>query len=511
MKQALATAVACAFSPAVIAAGGLGDLEVIYSEVPGHHTAEVPGTRNLTGGLIYSEWLSMVELWMSPDGTQWAVRGQNNLPTTELDTVLVLGSGATGTTFLQDGQTVAGGFPGQVYDFFGTVTWDESNRLAYEARPRGTNDDHMLVKFDGNDHDVVLREGDPTVGAVNCTTFGNSMGSIHLLNDGRIGFVNTPVACTSSVFYPIFFYSHTAFVQCNVDSVKSEFGDEIWDGLLLEGSGGTPDGQHHFITGDTANPITTADFILAIDGQSVMRESKIIPGTSIVLGPDGVFRVNMLANGDWYARGDDVNDRDWAIRNGQLIAKSGDPITAIESRGTRGTRGGPPRGGADEDWGLAFGNFTGNIHGDWVLAGNTTHPDEDLDYVVVLNGLEVIIRESDPVDLDGDGLFNDDTFIRTIHPNDMYLTNGGMLYCLVTLKNGAGTNLGDAFVRMQVIDECPGDINGDQSVNVTDLLALIAAWGPCADPGNCPADLNGDEIVNVTDLLALIAAWGPCS
>ena len=55
---------------------------------------------------------------------------------------------------------------------------------------------------------------------------------------------------------------------------------------------------------------------------------------------------------------------------------------------------------------------------------------------------------------------------------------------------------------------CLGDIIGlDGTVNVTDLLALLAAWGP--NPGH-PADTNGDDVVNVTDLLALLAAWGPC-
>ena len=52
---------------------------------------------------------------------------------------------------------------------------------------------------------------------------------------------------------------------------------------------------------------------------------------------------------------------------------------------------------------------------------------------------------------------------------------------------------------------CLADITGDGNVNVTDLLALLAAWGP--NPGH-PADINGDGNVNVTDLLALLAAWG---
>ena len=64
--------------------------------------------------------------------------------------------------------------------------------------------------------------------------------------------------------------------------------------------------------------------------------------------------------------------------------------------------------------------------------------------------------------------------------------------------------------------DCPADIapsGGDGEVNIDDLLAVIGAWGPCADPNNCPADIapkGGDDEVNIDDLLAVIGAWGPC-
>ena len=54
-----------------------------------------------------------------------------------------------------------------------------------------------------------------------------------------------------------------------------------------------------------------------------------------------------------------------------------------------------------------------------------------------------------------------------------------------------------------------GDINGDGSVNVDDLVAVINAWGPCGK-GGCPADINpaaGDGQVNVDDLLLVINNW----
>ena len=49
----------------------------------------------------------------------------------------------------------------------------------------------------------------------------------------------------------------------------------------------------------------------------------------------------------------------------------------------------------------------------------------------------------------------------------------------------------------------PTDINDDGTVDVNDLLALLAAWGPC--DGSCPEDVNSDGTVNVNDLLALLA------
>lgn len=51
---------------------------------------------------------------------------------------------------------------------------------------------------------------------------------------------------------------------------------------------------------------------------------------------------------------------------------------------------------------------------------------------------------------------------------------------------------------------CSVDIDNNGFVNVLDLIAV---WETA---GTSPEDLNGDEIVNVNDLLILIGAWGPC-
>lgn len=81
----------------------------------------------------------------------------------------------------------------------------------------------------------------------------------------------------------------------------------------------------------------------------------------------------------------------------------------------------------------------------------------------------------------------------------------------VMVASGGNYELQAGFWVVVAGPPCPGDVDGSGEVDVTDLLELIAAWGPCPDPGPpCSADIDEDGEVDVADLLALIAAWGPC-
>jgi hypothetical protein len=52
-----------------------------------------------------------------------------------------------------------------------------------------------------------------------------------------------------------------------------------------------------------------------------------------------------------------------------------------------------------------------------------------------------------------------------------------------------------------------GDLDGDGTVGIADLLILLAGWGDCGECQPCPADLDGDCGVGIVDLLTLLAAW----
>ena len=54
--------------------------------------------------------------------------------------------------------------------------------------------------------------------------------------------------------------------------------------------------------------------------------------------------------------------------------------------------------------------------------------------------------------------------------------------------------------------ECLADIDGDEIVNVNDLLIVIDEWSST----NSPADINSNGIVDVSDLLIVVGNWGLC-
>jgi len=61
-------------------------------------------------------------------------------------------------------------------------------------------------------------------------------------------------------------------------------------------------------------------------------------------------------------------------------------------------------------------------------------------------------------------------------------------------------------VRLDPIEAAAiaGDMNNDGRVDMTDLLMLLASWGPCE---GCAADMDGNGVVDLNDLLAMLAVW----
>ncbi|NNF42528.1 MAG: hypothetical protein HKN62_05690 [Phycisphaerales bacterium] len=61
-----------------------------------------------------------------------------------------------------------------------------------------------------------------------------------------------------------------------------------------------------------------------------------------------------------------------------------------------------------------------------------------------------------------------------------------------------------------VVLDCRGDFDRDGSVGFSDLLQLLARWGPCPRDHYCDEDLSFNGAVDFSDLLAVLSAWGEC-
>lgn len=75
---------------------------------------------------------------------------------------------------------------------------------------------------------------------------------------------------------------------------------------------------------------------------------------------------------------------------------------------------------------------------------------------------------------------------------------------LVFFKPGGVPSMTHVAAVPHCPSNCAGDVDGDGSVDVHDLLFIVSVWGSDDPQG----DVNGDGIVNISDLLDVMANWG---
>jgi hypothetical protein len=507
-------------------------VEVIYTKIPTHSSSVVPGARDAAGNPITVNFRGITDLVGSPDGSQWLLWGSTHPDASYGHRFIIHGSGTQGEIITQEELQVPDSDPGVVFDFFpaGVGRFNEANDYVFTARAKNEPlhyRQRVLISLDGVISEWA-RESDLYFGLLDqfdqpATTaaIGNSIGSVHLLNDGTVGAHDNTIkaapggALLHSTRRPALTFDRISFHQRGVTRVTSLNGQnqEHWVGIGLNAFFSTPDFSPISLSGAwiTRGQIDYPvgfQHVVVVNDQVRMQQGFAIPGSSIVpmgaqAGTNPFFSADVAPNGDWYVRGQfDDGARRFAARNGDIVAVDDDAVP----------------GTVNERW-ISFTHFSGDRNGNWIMIGRTTHPDPTLDEVVVVNG-EIVLRRGDQIDLPG---FAGDVFIgranpaNAAFPGDVFLSEDGWLYVFANIYDGDETDYNSepafgsptAFIRVQLeaATECVGDLNGDGEVDVLDLLQLLDSWGPC--PG-CDADLNGDDEVDVLDLLILLDAWGPC-
>ncbi|MFM9958414.1 MAG: hypothetical protein ACKVZJ_10075 [Phycisphaerales bacterium] len=514
-----AAGAACIAAPALAGTPVVVDRDIIYTKIATSPTSVVPGALDLAGLPAATNFRALEDLIMSPDGSLWLLKARTQQGA-DSETILMMGSGLTGSAFAQEGRPIIGGASGELYDFFGSAIgsgrFNTLNQFAFSARARGGSAAvfQKVIRWTGGaSFTVPFAMGSSISGLLDTgfsgdETFGNSLGSVHLLDNGTIGTQDSTIQNIATTRRPAIMYDQAAFHQSNVTSVTNLAGTgiEVWRSISANTFYSSADGTSYIAAGTVG---TLSDAALVVNNRVVMQANQLIPGTTVTF--TAVFNNDMKANGDWYARGDDPADNDWAVANGVLIAKTGDPI-------------GP---GAGENWGTTFSAFNINRNGDYVLVGDTNSANPAADNVVVVNGV-VVLREGDPVDVNGDGLFNDDAFVgrgtntlAAFEPNDWVLTDDLQLYGFITLRNGAGQDLNStpafgapqAFMRIALATPpvCPGDFTGDNQIDTADLVILLGFFGQTV-PVFTNGDMDGNGTVDTADLVLFLSVFAsPCT
>ncbi|MEM7807389.1 MAG: hypothetical protein AAF561_04700 [Planctomycetota bacterium] len=444
-KTTLLTASAILTVPAAMAAAQVPT--VIYSNLPGEPTNQIPG--------LSSGWdpdFGFFTLNASPSGEFWLLNFQSD-DDTPIE-VLVAGSGTTGTVVLEEftpllstGRNVSG------IDSSGRINDSGQWAIGGDLDDDSSTDDFIISGDLSGPVAIIAQEGqtipaafgfDPgdTFDTLDSTAI-DAAGNVYFNSSGLDG----PTFSTGND--DVFFVSNnTTLLRAGVDVPTNQSGGttEAYDGFDLDDFHVSADGSSFLVRADLEGS-TADDDALFVDGAVVIQENRTLSDAGIVgadaltavvdSGFGGIDQQFMAGNGDWYAFGQvfDGNDTDWAVRNGEIIAVSGDSITPGSSETWD-----DPNGGIQD-----FSFLKGNANGDYVLAGLTSAGD----VVAVVNGTDVVLRTGDELDLDFDGV-GDGVFLLDFEFNEAALGDNNVLYALATFADANGAEIGGGFISVIV-------------------------------------------------------------
>ncbi len=489
MKRTALTPAVLALAAGSALAGGAPPL-VIYSEIPGDPTAQAPG--------LGIEFTAMLSLYGSPNGQHWIFKAF--VDDAEND-VIVVGFGLTGTVVAKEAELTGLG-DGTSHNFLDSDCGiNDLGQYVYGSRLDGATSgtDEIAIAGDGGGETAAFREGDLApglfdTGATGDETYGNSLNSVSRLADGTVCVRADSINNIDSNFESALYIGSSVAAQ---EGTMATTGETLDSFVALSGNtfSVSPDGAHWIVEADIDPSFTSMDAVL-VDGAIVLKAGDILaegPSNEI----DGVFSVEMAPNNDWYARGDYTDDTDWIVRNGKLIAFTGGAVDA----------------GDFENWGAVLTGVTGNINGDYIITGDTDNPDPAINNVMSLNGQQIVAREGDGVDLDGNGMADDNAEIASFSAEDLILATDGTIYAFVTLREaGGGTGLGDAFIRiLPGAAPCNGADLAEPfgQLDFSDVSAFLVAFGAMEAAADLALPMGQWDFSDVVEFLNLFGAGCP--
>jgi uncharacterized repeat protein (TIGR01451 family) len=451
--------------------------------------------------------------YFSADRSRWIMVMDTDAlgGTTTSDQALLVGQGNTWTAPVREGITVAP--TGNLLFDFGSAYQSINNAGHYSfdgddnSATTAATVDLFVAKNTGSGLTLVAHEG-AAVPSVGGAVYGNSFGSSTIQNDGTVSFYASMTGPATTADTALFTNDGNTKLaqegtevptgQVDGSLVPTAFSYKAFDtgasdatGFHMSASGATWSAACTINASTTVPATSGCDRTLVVNNDVKVQENI----ASVALGgtPENSTPIVYQytdPNGDWYAYGNLNGGDDWATRNGVVVANTGAPIFT-----------GSTELWDDTNFADTFFLCAGNAAGQFVVGGLTSN-ETSVDAVLVFNNERVIAREGDPVDLNGDGLANDDAYIRIFRNDFAALAEDGTFYFGVELWNSANrcslsaTSTGQALLRIATstgptCGTADYDNDGDSGTDA-DIEAFFACLG-----GNCcgtcqSADFDGD-------------------
>jgi hypothetical protein len=339
-------------------------VQIIYTKIVGHPSSVVPGARDNNGNPIVVPFRQHGDLVGSPAGSQWLLWGSTHPDTSLGHRFIILGEGKVGDIIAQENLQVPDSTAGIIYDFFpsGVGRFNDANDYVFTARAKNTPinfQQRVMISLSGVIGEYA-RESDLYTGLLDQfnqpapnAAIGNSIGSVHLLNDGTVGAQDSTIKAAPgsstnlhSSRRPAIFYNLDSFKQNGVHTVTNLDGD---GSVLLTGS--TALAANTFFTTPDSTPLSRGtegtwivrgmidapsgqQHAIIVNDKVAIQQGHPIPGSGVIplstsASTNPFFAHELAGNGDWYVRGaHNAGASRWAARNGAVFAVDGDPSPA---------------------------------------------------------------------------------------------------------------------------------------------------------------------------------------
>lgn len=418
---------------------------IVFTNVAGHATAQVPGLPGVEfqpGGVT----TAFDRPFGSATNGNYIIRAQVNAAATLNEIVL-----RNEQTILREGDPAPWAAGETIGPIDTRVSINDIGAWAYATNTDGgpTTSDEAIVHVVGGPGSPVVPiaiEGQPVPGLPGAT-WGSVLESVTITEGSNVALTADLLGGTAAGQNEILWIGALPLGQTGVLAPTGQIGTELWENFG-DGDGywTAPNGTW-LVVGDLTGA-TTTDNVVAVMNDVKVQEGVVLPGSGFPNTVSTIAPPHLDPANHWIVRGSNVGGQDWVYRDGVVVAATDQPIHT-----------GATELWDDTDFAACFFLQVGNGRGDYVVGGVTNAP-STTNGVLVLNGERVIVREGDAVDLNGNGLPDDDLFFNTFGNDDGQLTRTGFFRFTATLRNGAGTAIAQGLFELDLTEYVPVELTG---------------------------------------------------